>query len=80
MFELINGTPHPHPIHLHGHTFEVLSSSRQERAAASSPTPSLVQPKERIEIAFVARKGDWMFHCHVLEHQENGMMGWLRVA
>ncbi len=40
----------------------------------------LLQPKERIEIAFVARPGDWMLHCHVLEHLEYGMMGYLRVA
>jgi FtsP/CotA-like multicopper oxidase with cupredoxin domain len=26
------------------------------------------------------RPGDWMFHCHILEHQESGMMGVIRVA
>ncbi|BCJ91510.1 copper oxidase [Terrihabitans soli] len=79
IFELMNGTPHPHPIHLHGHTFEVVSASRQDLPRFLADTV-VVQPKERIEIAFVAAKGDWMFHCHILEHQENGMMGWLRVA
>jgi FtsP/CotA-like multicopper oxidase with cupredoxin domain len=79
IFELVNGTPHPHPIHLHGHTFEVVSASRQELPRFLADT-IVVQPKERIEIAFKAAKGDWMFHCHILEHQENGMMGWLRVA
>jgi FtsP/CotA-like multicopper oxidase with cupredoxin domain len=77
--ELINVTPHPHPIHLHGHMFEVLSASRQKLPRFLADTV-LVQPKERIEIAFVAAPGDWMFHCHILEHQENGMMGWIRVA
>jgi FtsP/CotA-like multicopper oxidase with cupredoxin domain len=24
--------------------------------------------------------GDWMFHCHILEHQESGMMGVIRVT
>ena len=41
----------------------------------------LIAPKERVEIAFVAdNPGDWMFHCHILEHQLGGMMGTLRVA
>ena len=38
-------------------------------------------PRERIEVAFVAdNPGLWMFHCHILEHQETGMMGYLKVA
>jgi FtsP/CotA-like multicopper oxidase with cupredoxin domain len=79
VFELMNATPHPHPLHLHGHTFEVLSASRLQRPRHFADTV-LVQPKERVEIGFVATKGDWMFHCHVLEHQEYGMMGYVRVA
>jgi FtsP/CotA-like multicopper oxidase with cupredoxin domain len=40
----------------------------------------LIGPRERADIAFVAdNPGDWMFHCHVLEHQESGMMGVIRV-
>ncbi|MDX6804724.1 multicopper oxidase family protein [Terrihabitans rhizophilus] len=77
--ELMNATPHPHPIHLHGHMFEVLSASRQELPRFMADTV-MVMPKERVRIAFVAAEGDWMFHCHILEHQENGMMGWLRIA
>lgn len=79
IFELMNATPHHHPIHLHGHTFEVLSASRLKRPKHYADTV-LLQPKERIEIAFVAREGNWMFHCHLLEHLEYGMMGYLRVA
>jgi FtsP/CotA-like multicopper oxidase with cupredoxin domain len=79
IFELHNTTPHFHPIHLHGHTFEVLSASKQKLPRFLADTV-VVQPKERVEIAFVAAKGNWMFHCHILEHQENGMMGWLKVA
>ena len=36
--------------------------------------------KERIDIAFVASPGKWMFHCHILEHLETGMMGYFAVA
>lgn len=78
-FVLQNGTPHPHPIHLHGHTFTVLGSSKRPLPVHQADTV-LVAPKERVEIAFVARPGDWMFHCHILEHLETGMMGYLRIA
>jgi FtsP/CotA-like multicopper oxidase with cupredoxin domain len=79
VFELMNATPHPHPIHLHGHVFRVLSSSRTRLPQVHADTV-LLSPKERVEIAFVAAPGAWMFHCHILEHLETGMMGWIRVA
>lgn len=74
-FTLQNATPHPHPIHLHGQTFKVLSSSKRKFPVHYADTV-LVLPKERIEIAFVAAPGKWMFHCHILEHLETGMMGY----
>ncbi len=79
LFELMNGTPHPHPIHLHGQTMEVISASRQELPRFFADTV-LLQPKERIKVAFVAAPGRWMFHCHILEHLEHGMMGWVNVV
>ena len=80
LFELFNGTPHPHPIHLHGHTFRVLRSNRKEIVPHLADTV-LVAPKERVEICFIAdNPGDWMMHCHIIEHQETGMMGYVRVA
>jgi FtsP/CotA-like multicopper oxidase with cupredoxin domain len=80
VFELFNGTPHPHPIHLHGHTFRVLSSSKRDVVSHLADTV-LVAPKERVVIAFTAdNPGDWMMHCHIIEHQETGMMGYVRVA
>jgi FtsP/CotA-like multicopper oxidase with cupredoxin domain len=40
-----------------------------------------MMPRERAEIAFVAdNPGDWMFHCHILEHQAGGMMAVVRVT
>jgi FtsP/CotA-like multicopper oxidase with cupredoxin domain len=41
----------------------------------------LVPPREAVEIAFVAdNPGDWMFHCHVADHQMAGMMTMLRIS
>jgi len=78
--EIFNGTPHIHPMHLHGHTFRVTGSSETDVRPHWADTV-LVRPNERLRIAFVAgRPGDWMFHCHIVEHQETGMMGYLRVV
>jgi FtsP/CotA-like multicopper oxidase with cupredoxin domain len=80
IFELVNRTPHMHPIHIHGHTFTVLDSNKRELPQHLADTV-LLTPKERIRVAFVAdNPGDWMFHCHIIEHQETGMMGIIRVS
>jgi FtsP/CotA-like multicopper oxidase with cupredoxin domain len=79
-FVLHNVTPHVHPVHMHGHTFRVLGSSSRSIVPHHADTV-LLTPKERVEVAFVAdNPGDWMMHCHILEHQETGMMGYFRVA
>ncbi len=80
VFALKNDSPFVHPIHIHGHTFKLLRSSKQSRPQHHVDT-LLLLPEEEAEVAFVAdNPGDWMFHCHVIEHQESGMMGYLRVA
>jgi FtsP/CotA-like multicopper oxidase with cupredoxin domain len=68
-------------MHLHGHVFRVLSRNGQPTARREWLDTVLMAPGERVEIAFVAdNPGDWMFHCHILEHQQGGMMGTVRVA
>jgi FtsP/CotA-like multicopper oxidase with cupredoxin domain len=80
IFAFTNNTPFTHPIHLHGYAFTVLSASQFSRPVHLADTVLLL-PQERVEFAFVAdNPGDWMLHCHVIEHQESGMMGYIRVA
>jgi len=81
LLTLRNQTAWWHPIHLHGHSFRVLS-----RNGAAVPhhlwgDTVLISPREAVEIAFVAdNPGDWMIHCHVMDHQVSGLMGILRIA
>jgi FtsP/CotA-like multicopper oxidase with cupredoxin domain len=57
-----------------------LSAAQATPAGAQADTVLLL-PEQEIEAAFVAdNPGDWMLHCHVIEHQESGMMGYFRVA
>jgi len=80
VFVLRNKSPFTHPIHIHGHTFKLISSDKLSRPEHHTDT-LLLLPDETAEVAFVAdNPGNWMFHCHIIEHQENGMMGYLRVG
>jgi FtsP/CotA-like multicopper oxidase with cupredoxin domain len=76
-----NDTAWHHPMHLHGHVFRVIARDGQPTRYREWQDTVLIAPRERVEIAFVAdNPGDWMFHCHILEHQAAGMMGVIRVA
>ncbi len=62
----------------------VRRSSFAQRPGEPAPRMAgqvLVDPEESVEVAFVADSpGDWLFHCHILEHMEAGMFATLRVA
>ncbi len=74
VFDLVNRSAWEHPIHLHGHSFEVIRNEGGLESTGSIRDTVLVQPQKSAQIAFVAdNPGLWMFHCHVLEHQETGM-------
>jgi len=76
-----NQTAWHHPMHLHGHSFRVITRNGARTKYREWRDTILVPPRERAEIAFVAdNPGDWMFHCHILDHQESGMMSIIRVA
>jgi FtsP/CotA-like multicopper oxidase with cupredoxin domain len=81
IFAMENDTAWHHPIHLHGHTFLVAARDGNKLARPEWRDTVLMNPKERVDIAFVAdNPGDWMFHCHILEHQAGGMMAVVRVG
>ncbi len=80
VLEMQNDTAWHHPIHLHGHSFRVISRNGKSTTHREWQDTVLMDPRETVEIAFVAdNPGDWMFHCHILEHQAAGMMGVIRV-
>lgn len=69
---LINDTMMPHPIHLHGHFFEVDSGH-----GAHNPRKHTVNvlPGGKVSFELTAdAMGDWAFHCHMLMHMHTGMM------
>ncbi len=81
VLNIMNDTAWPHPMHLHGHSFRVIARNGQSTEFREWQDTVLIPARESTDIAFVAdNPGDWMFHCHILEHQLGGMMGVVRVA
>jgi FtsP/CotA-like multicopper oxidase with cupredoxin domain len=81
VMEIYNDTFFEHPMHLHGHSFQVLKRDGQPVAHNIWQDTVIVKRQERVEIAFVAdNPGGWMFHCHILEHQAAGMMSVVQVV
>ena len=69
----VNQTPMPHPMHLHGHEFQVVEIDGERFPGAVRDT-ILVTPGRRVVVAFGANNpGWWALHCHLLYHLEAGM-------
>lgn len=75
---ITNQTMMPHPMHLHGHSFQVVAINGNRFAGALRDTV-LVPPKTTVTVVFDAdNPGWWAFHCHLLYHQHAGMFATLR--
>ena len=79
VWHLINPTAFAHPFHLHGQFFQVLDDERIPEWKDTVDLPS--ESELYIAIRFDPdRAGTWMYHCHILDHAESGMMGQVRVS
>jgi hypothetical protein len=74
-----------HPFHVHGTTFTVLSRNRRpvpfEQLGAKDVVP--VEGTAEMLVHFTkgaTRETPYMFHCHILEHEDGGMMGQFTVS
>jgi FtsP/CotA-like multicopper oxidase with cupredoxin domain len=66
-----------HPMHLHGHHFQVVAIGGHTFRGALRDTVA-VPPMASVTIAFdAANPGKWAFHCHHLYHMESGMMSFV---
>ncbi len=84
-WELVNESDMDHPFHLHGTQFQVLQS-KFEGVVTPAPFRAWrdtvnLRSGETVWIKTVQRtRGVRMFHCHILEHEDAGMMGQLKVV
>lgn len=73
-----NETAFPHAMHVHGHHFHTIAP---DGAVGPLRDTFVVERNDAVKIAFVAdNPGDWLFHCHMLEHSISGMKTWFRVG
>jgi FtsP/CotA-like multicopper oxidase with cupredoxin domain len=77
-----NKTPYSHPFHLHGFFFQPLDDSDQPLHPITQKDTLELPPlsTRRLAVSYDDRPGMWMFHCHILDHAEAGMMGMVHVA
>ncbi len=75
---MTNMTGMPHPMHLHGHRFQVVEIEGLQLSGAVRDTVR-VPPGGRVIVVFDAdNPGTWAFHCHMLYHLEAGMFTTIR--
>ena len=71
--KLVNDTMMAHPIHLHGHFFELVNGTDDRHQPRKHTV--VVQPGGTVTFDLTANEpGDWAFHCHLLYHMHAGMM------
>jgi FtsP/CotA-like multicopper oxidase with cupredoxin domain len=77
-----NDTEWDHPFHLHGYFFMPLDEHDQPvKPLAWKDTLNVpMKTTLRFLVHFDERPGEWMFHCHILDHAEGGLMGTVLVG
>lgn len=68
---MVNDTMMPHPIHLHGMFFDVVTKEHDHKPRKHT---IIVKPGEKLSVDITADAlGDWAFHCHLMYHMHAGM-------
>jgi FtsP/CotA-like multicopper oxidase with cupredoxin domain len=82
VWEFTNNSPLPHPMHIHDIQFRVLSRNNgpAELNENGLKDTVLVNPDETVRVItrfehYTDERFPYMFHCHILEHEDQGMMG-----
>jgi FtsP/CotA-like multicopper oxidase with cupredoxin domain len=81
-WELVNTGVMDHPFHIHVNSFQIISRNGQKEPFFAWRDTVLVRPGEtvRIRIPFQDFTGKTVYHCHILDHEDLGMMGNLEIS
>lgn len=75
-----NSSGRLHPMHIHGQFFKVLTRNGKPADEPYFRDTVLLRPRDVVDLGIVPLDvGEWMMHCHILEHAEAGMMTVLSV-
>lgn len=80
-WELINTGMMDHPFHVHGNAFQVLSRNGKPEPYRAWKDVVLVRPGDTVRMRMPLRDftGKTVYHCHILDHEDLGMMGNLEI-
>ncbi len=81
VWEISNTSLMDHPFHLHGFFFQVLEMNGVAPEESAWKDTINLPPRSKVKIAWIPdnRPGKWMYHCHILEHHDAGMMAHFEV-
>ena len=82
ILDVKNDSEMDHPFHLHGFFFQILEKNGVAQTLESSGNKDTVILPAKSSMKLVSHfdePGHWMYHCHILEHAEGGMMGEVHV-
>ena len=79
---VVNTSPMEHPFHLHAWPFQVTATSTGTTTTALRQDVTLIpaQGWVRLRVPFLDYDGRSVFHCHILDHEDHGMMGTVHVT
>jgi FtsP/CotA-like multicopper oxidase with cupredoxin domain len=82
VWTVTNTTPWSHPLHLHGFFFQVLDKDGKPRRPLRWKDTVSVPFKDsmKVVVRFEDRPGSWMYHCHILDHAEGGLMSVVQLS
>ena len=77
-----NDSDWDHPFHLHGFFFQVVDEKGQPIGPLAWKDTVNIPMKATVRflVTFDERPGEWMFHCHILDHADGGLMGTVMVG
>jgi FtsP/CotA-like multicopper oxidase with cupredoxin domain len=81
VFTIVNDIGPYHPFHLHGQFFQILERDGQPANEPGLKDTVLLDSFQTVKVmTYFENPGMWMYHCHIPEHAENGMMAELEVV
>ena len=82
LWTIRNDSKWDHPFHLHGFFFMAVDEKGAPlRPMAWKDTLNIpMESTARFLVTFDERPGEWMFHCHILDHADGGLMGTVKVG
>jgi FtsP/CotA-like multicopper oxidase with cupredoxin domain len=79
-WEFVNFSTMDHPMHVHTNPFQVIDSDGLPARAWKDVVLVPMRSRVRVRTAFRDFVGPTMYHCHILDHEDLGMMGVLQIG